>query len=132
MAQKGSMNDIDLMVWAYYLQLQDRIDEAVKVFKRVNPDNLAKTGDLQIQYDYMNVYLDFFTGKEENFKIAREVSKSYEEYPVIAWRALFLEVLDQLNEIDGDTADYEHLEDEDMAKKRKQKQAVSTEPVLQA
>ena len=49
----------------------------------------------------MTAYLDFYTGAEQGFQKARAISKGYEEYPVLAWRILFTEILDQLAEFDG-------------------------------
>jgi hypothetical protein len=50
----------------------------------------------------MNAYFDFFTGAEDGFKIARSIVRKYEYYPVESWRLMFLEILDQLNEFDGE------------------------------
>lgn len=55
-----------------------------------------------MQYDYMSAYFDFFTGQAEGFKIARSIVRNYEDYPIPAWRIPFLEILDQLNEYDGE------------------------------
>ena len=78
--------------------------EAVEVFKRVKPEELPGE-TLKMQHDYMSAYFDFFTGQEEGFKVARAVVRKYEEYPVMAWRIPFLEILDQLNEYDGEMLD---------------------------
>jgi hypothetical protein len=50
----------------------------------------------------MSAYFDFFTGQDEGFKVARTIVRKYEDYPILAWRIPFLEILDQLNEFDGD------------------------------
>ena len=34
--------------------------------------------------------------------MARTIVRKYEDYPILAWRIPFLEILDQLNEYDGD------------------------------
>jgi hypothetical protein len=41
----------------------------------------------------MNAYFDFFTGESNGFKTARTIVRDYEDYPVIAWRAMFLGIL---------------------------------------
>ena len=46
-----------LMAVTYYMLLQDRIEEALEFFQRVNPDRLAT----RLQYDYFTAYLDFYT-----------------------------------------------------------------------
>jgi hypothetical protein len=64
----------------------------------------------------MSAYFDFFTGQEEGFKVARSIVRKYEDYPIPAWRLPFLEILDQLNEYDGelnDEADAELLKGAD-------------------
>ena len=58
----------DKMVFVYYLQLQDRVEEAIKLFKTI-PEECGS--EMQIQYDYFLAYFDFFTGRSENYKIAR-------------------------------------------------------------
>lgn len=77
----------------------------------------------------MTAYIDFYTGQSTGFKQARAISKRYEEYPVIAWRILFTEILDQLCEFDGVTTGLEDFqidqEDEDMkAKNYKKSKAI--------
>ena len=51
------LNDDQLMAVTYYLLLQDRVEEALAFFGRVNPDRLP----VRLQYDYFTAYLDFFT-----------------------------------------------------------------------
>jgi hypothetical protein len=45
--------------------------------------------------------LDFYEGYP-NFVVAKKLSKKYIDYPVISWRKLFLDVVNQLAEFDGD------------------------------
>ena len=68
-------------------------------------DSLPEDGTLRIQHDYMSAYFDFFTGEENGFKVARTIVRKYEDYPILAWRMPFLEILDQLNEYDGEVID---------------------------
>ena len=42
----------------------------------------------------MCAYFDFFTGHSDGFKLARTIVRRYEDYPIPAWRLLFLEMLD--------------------------------------
>jgi hypothetical protein len=42
----------------------------------------------------MSAYFDFFIGQEQGFKVARDIVRRYENYPVLAWRIPFLEILD--------------------------------------
>jgi hypothetical protein len=65
---------------------------------------------LQVQYDYLLAYFDFFTGAQDNYKVARKIVTKYEEYPIASWRLLFLAIIDQINEYDGEFDDNEEME----------------------
>jgi len=68
----------------------------------------------------MAAYLDFYTGLETGFKKARTISRTYEDYPIIAWRILFSEIIDQLAEFDGVTGELDgfEIDQEDEEKKK--------------
>ena len=85
--------------------MQDRIDEAIRLLDTIDIEKDNPTETLKIQYDYMKAYFDFFTGESESFKTARAIVRKYEDYPVGSWRILFLEILDHLNELDGEVDD---------------------------
>jgi hypothetical protein len=118
------------------MQLQDRITEAIALFRTVPLDALPSDGTLRMQHDYLSAYFDFFTGQAEGFRTARSIVRRYEEHPIPAWRIPFLEILDQLNEYDGDVdeespddnADGEAMTEEQ--KKQKYKKSVKKEPRL--
>ena len=73
---------------AFFLQLQDRTEESIVVFKTVNMAELQKGGNdfaCQVTYDYMRAYFDFFVKDSDNaeFKDAREVVSKYSsDYPL--------------------------------------------------
>lgn len=50
----------DYITWAYYLLLQERIEESIKIFQKIDKKSLNQTA--QIQYDYMSAYMDIYTG----------------------------------------------------------------------
>eukprot|EP00330_Aristerostoma_sp_ATCC50986_P000572 CAMPEP_0114597526 /NCGR_PEP_ID=MMETSP0125-20121206/19815_1 /TAXON_ID=485358 ORGANISM="Aristerostoma sp., Strain ATCC 50986" /NCGR_SAMPLE_ID=MMETSP0125 /ASSEMBLY_ACC=CAM_ASM_000245 /LENGTH=310 /DNA_ID=CAMNT_0001802183 /DNA_START=3781 /DNA_END=4712 /DNA_ORIENTATION=+ len=95
----------------YYLLLQDRIEDSIKIFNRINKKTVMDDKEQQLQYDYFAAYLDFYTGSPD-FKIAREVSARYKDYPILSWRSLFVDVANQLAEFDGkaDQVNNEDLE----------------------
>ena len=95
---KRKLGDHDLMALTYYMILQDRISEAQSFFAGVNSESL-KT---RLQYDYMAAYLDMFNEKPD---VARAISNRYANYRVDRWRKAFLEIANQLNEIDGKSTD---------------------------
>lgn len=91
------------MVYIYYLQLQDRIPEAISLFKKLDISALDES--LQIQHDYLEAYFDIFTGAEEKYKVARTIVRKYDEHPVKHWRMMFLQIEDLLNDFDGEFND---------------------------
>jgi hypothetical protein len=88
------LDDAALLGTVYYLLLQDRIDEAMDTFSRVNADKLAT----RMQYDYCSAYLELF--KEEPKK-ARAIATAYQFHPVDRWRNAFATIIAQVDEIEG-------------------------------
>ena len=86
----------------YYLILQDRMDEAIDIFMKINKEEVEndKNKNYKIQYDYLNAYLDFCFGYPE-FKIAKSVCNKYKDFPLNHWREKFEEIEDQLLEYEG-------------------------------
>ena len=70
MLEKDRLNNADWLCYTFYLLLQDRIQEAIKIYEQVDPSEFKKNPTLQIQYDYMTAYLDFYTGSEHGFQKA--------------------------------------------------------------
>jgi hypothetical protein len=90
----ATLDDADLLAVVYYLLLQDRVDEALDAFARVNPERVAT----RMQYDYCAAYLELF--KDEPKK-ARAVATPYLFHPVDRWRNAFAAVVAQIDEIEG-------------------------------
>jgi hypothetical protein len=103
----------------YYLLLQDRIEEALASFARVDGARLPA----RIQYDYMHAYLDFFT---DDHVVARGIAERYREHPVQRWRARFQDVLNQLDEAQGAAVAVSDSEDRD----QRQTELAASEPAL--
>ena len=91
---KPRLGDDDRLAVAYYFLLQDRVEEALEVFARVDPAKVAA----RIQYDYLRAYLAFFG---DDPRAARAVARPYADHPVDRWRNLFRNVLAQLDELEG-------------------------------
>ena len=98
--EKTVLNCHDILFYCYFLVLQDRITEAIEIFNKLTVDNLPEDGSLLMQYDYMTAYLDFYSGHESNYSLARKIAEKYKDYPVINWRNLFLHIKTQLDEYD--------------------------------
>ena len=111
------LSDDDLFVVTYYLLLQDRIDEALATFGRVNVEKVAT----KMQYDYCAAYLDFFT--DEHAK-ARAIATKYADHPVDRWRNTFAAITAQLDEAEGKDAKAVDADD----RNQQQAQLAATEP----
>lgn len=90
----------DLLIGCYYMLLQDRVDEAIKLFEKARAAKLeagtcAET--LALQVDYLAAYLDFFNEKPT---VARDICTKHISHPVLRWRRMFQEILKQLTEFD--------------------------------
>ena len=86
----------------YYLILQDRIDDAFEVFKKIKSEEIEnnKYKNYKIQYDYIYAYLDFCFGYPD-FEIAKSICNKYKDFPLTFWKEKFEEIEDQLLEYEG-------------------------------
>lgn len=75
----------------YYLLLQDRIAEAKQIYSKVNS---ADKKLFKIQYDYIDCFIDMYSGATSSYETAKTVSQQYLDYPVLSWRKLFKDVHD--------------------------------------
>lgn len=91
---RPQLDQESLMAVTYYMLLQNRIDEAIDYFGRVNPDQLSS----RIQYDYFDAYLAMYQEEPER---AKQISERYTSYAVDRWRQAFENVVAQVNEISG-------------------------------
>jgi hypothetical protein len=81
----------ELMSVTAYLLLQDRIEESLQFFERVNADEL----ETRLQYDYFSAYLAFSKGEPK-------AAQNSAEYPIARWRLAFASVVSQADEIEAD------------------------------
>jgi len=88
------LDSADWMAVTYYLLLQDRIEEALASFNRIDA---SKVGT-QVQYDYLSAYLCFFTGDVQK---ARDTAQRYADYAVPHWQKRFADIRAQLDEAEG-------------------------------
>lgn len=109
----------DQMTLTYYLLLQDRIEEALAVFAKVDKNALST----QLQYDYFDAYTAFY---REDTGAARAIATNYANYPVDRWQKIFREVAAQLDEIDGGRAQLTDAND----REQQHEQLASTEPAF--
>ncbi|MBF0543156.1 MAG: hypothetical protein HQM08_01920 [Candidatus Riflebacteria bacterium] len=111
--------DHDKMEIAYYLLLQDRVEEALKFFDLVKDEKLVGT----LQYKYLQTYFDFYLGKADE---AAKIASKLTDYQVDRWRDLFRDVMAQVEETLGSAAKVINPEDRDQAVTK----LADTEPVL--
>ncbi|CAD8142905.1 unnamed protein product [Paramecium octaurelia] len=114
----------DKLGFIYYLLLQERINEAIQVYKTIA--DVEAQGEAVLQYDYFSAYLDFYIGYP-NFAKAREICEKYLNYPVIHWRNIFYEVVNLLAEYDGDDDENQKLKTETTVKQKQIEQAKKEE-----
>ncbi|MBI3725966.1 hypothetical protein HY251_18720, partial [bacterium] len=91
---RPSLSDDDLMAVLVYFLLQDRTEEALATFARIDPKKIAT----RLQHDYLRAYLHFFS---DDPRAARAVALPHADHPVDRWRNLFRNVLAQLDELEG-------------------------------
>ncbi len=95
---KREFSPDDNMALAYYMLLQDRIDEAFAYFNRIQPGSVQTP----LQYDYLGSYMAM---SAEELDKAEQIAKTRQEFPVDRWRKLFQNVLMHISEARGGSAD---------------------------
>lgn len=94
LSYKPDLSINDHLSVSYYLLLQERIDQAIIFFEKVDREKI----DEKLQYDYLHVYISFY---KADVKHAKSISLKYKDYPVEKWKKLFVNALKQIDEIDG-------------------------------
>ncbi|WLD12472.1 hypothetical protein [Planctellipticum variicoloris] len=117
LAYDRTSSDEELLAVTYYLLLQDRIEESLATFARINRANIAE----QLQYDYCDAYLKFFSDDPEQ---ARAIAAKYAAHPVDRWRNSFATIVAQLDEAAGQASGVIDPEDRD----QQQARLAATEP----
>jgi len=120
LSYRPRLDDADLTAAVYYLLLQDRVAEAISFFGGIDPKRLAT----RLQYDYLQTYIDFYTGDLDR---ARRTVAAYADYPVPRWRNFFRQAGDQLAEMEGGAATVADDKDRDQV----QAQLAATAPNLE-
>jgi hypothetical protein len=97
LAYRPGLDDEENLTLAMYLLLQDRVDEALAAFGKIDPARVAE----RMPYDYVKAYLAF---SQADAAAARVIAQTYRDYPVPRWRNLFADILSQCDEIEGAVA----------------------------
>ncbi len=108
---KRALGSDDWLSLAYYLFLQDRVDDGLEALAKVDADAV----ETRLQLDYLRCYAAFYTDPEQ----AREIADEHLKYPVDRWRKLFGHVVAQLDEAGVSAArDAVDPDDRDQAQER--------------
>jgi hypothetical protein len=94
---RKALADADRLATAYYLLLQDRIEEGLEAAESVDP----KRVDTALQYDYLKTCAELLRERPEE---ARKIAARHKDHPVDRWRDLFRNALAQIEEISGAAA----------------------------
>ncbi|HTN76385.1 MAG TPA: hypothetical protein VL096_14100, partial [Pirellulaceae bacterium] len=119
LAYQPKLESDDWLTVTYYLLLQDRVEEALATFQRVNQGQVTT----QLQYDYCAAYLNFFG---DDHAAARAIATKYAKHPVDRWRDTFAAITAQLDEAAGKTPGKADPENRD----QQQTELAATEPSL--
>jgi hypothetical protein len=82
---EGCIGTGEKIVFAYYLILQDKIDECVEVFKMLGEEERKRH---EVQTDYLACYLSMYPDYP-NFTVAHTISEKYQNYPMFTWQKMF-------------------------------------------
>lgn len=119
LAHKPALDAMDSMSVAYFLFLQDRVEEALERFKSIDAARLPT----RLQHDYFQAYAAFYEG---DTAAARTIAAKYADHPVPRWQKLFAEVAAQVTEIDGTEVRREQGDQPD--REKQQGDLAGTEP----
>jgi hypothetical protein len=96
----GRMNSYKYLRLSYYLLLQDRYEDAINVFSKVDVKSFDNLHSYKLQYDYISAYIEF---TKENFEIekVKKICEVNKDVPLTFWKNMFEEISDQVMEYEG-------------------------------
>lgn len=116
--EKGNLQPTERLYLACYLILQDRIKEALQLFKDMKDADYVESNLMTIQYEYLKAYLSLYN-EYPTFETARELSAKYSDYHLKHWKDLFRQIDVQLKEFDtGEAIEDANEEIEDSTTKK--------------
>ena len=92
LGHRGQLDSDNRLVVTYYLLLQDRIDEALQQFAKIESEDIMNS----MPYAYCDAYLDLYRAKPED---ALRKAEKWVDYPVDRWREKFENVVAMVKEI---------------------------------
>ena len=126
LVDKKQLDSKDWLYLGLYLILQDRIDDAIQVYDKIDAKSWYDSPEadatspylLKIQFDYLSAYLDLYRDYPK-FTKARAICQEYLVYPVFTWRNRFIDLANQIAEFDGEVAIEKIVLDDQQSKKDK-------------
>jgi len=130
LAYKPQLDAMDSMSVAYFLFLQDRVEEALGRFKAIDAAKLPT----RLQHDYFQCYAAFYEGDvaaargiaSKRLAASDGSDKSDQSDLPPRWKTLFKDVLTQADEVDGKTTNPEKADQPD--REAQQSDLAATEP----
>ncbi len=119
LAHQPKLGAEEQLAVTYYLLLQDRVEEALAWFAKVDQTKVAE----QLQLAYLQCVLAFY---QEDTATARKIAAAHTKESVPRWRDKFNEVIAQLDEIDGKKPEGAKEDD----REQRQNQLAAAEPTL--
>jgi hypothetical protein len=119
LAHQAKLGADDQLAVTYYLLLQDRVEEALTAFAKVDQTKVAE----QLQLAYLQCVLAFC---QADTATARKIAAAHSKESVPRWRDKFNEVIAQLDEIDGKKPEGAKEDD----REQRQNQLAAAEPTL--
>ncbi len=94
LGHRKSLDSDSHLVVTYYMLLQDRIDDALMHFGKIDSAEVAQS----MSYAYCDAYLDLYRGNPDE---AKAKAMKWVKYPVDRWRKKFEGVVAMVDEIQG-------------------------------
>ena len=94
LANRSGLSADDHLVVAYYMLLQDRIDEALKHFAHIEDKSVVAS----MPWAYCDAYLDLYRSRPDE---AKSKALKWTDYPVDHWRKRFESVVAMVDQIKG-------------------------------
>lgn len=104
LSYRPELDSYDQLGTAYYLFLQDRVEEGLAWLEKVKPQDV----DTRLQLDYLDAYASLYRGEPQ---IASQMAQKYADHPVDRWREKFARISEQVKEMGG--ADLEMTDEKD-------------------
>jgi len=94
LANRSPLSSDDHLVVTYYMLLQDRVDEALEHFGKIEDKAVVAS----MPWAYCDAYLDLYQSKPDE---AKAKAQKWVDYPVDHWRKRFENVVAMVDQING-------------------------------